>query len=39
MLVLSAKEKVVFPHLGVALQVLRVGGGKVRVGIRPPPSR
>lgn len=38
MLVLSRKEneKVVFPHLGVALQVLRVGGGKVRVGIEAP---
>jgi carbon storage regulator CsrA len=38
MLVLSRKEneKVVFPHLGVALQILRVGGGKVRVGIEAP---
>ena len=38
MLVLSRKEneKVIFPHLGVALQVLRVGGGKVRVGIEAP---
>lgn len=38
MLVLSRKEneKVVFPHLGVTLQVLRVGGGKVRIGIDAP---
>jgi carbon storage regulator CsrA len=38
MLVLSRKEneKVVFPHLGIALSVLRVGGGKVRLGIEAP---
>jgi carbon storage regulator CsrA len=38
MLVLSRKEneKVLFPHLGVALQVLRLGGGKVRLGIEAP---
>jgi carbon storage regulator CsrA len=38
MLVLSRKEneKVLFPHLGIALQILRVGGGKVRVGIEAP---
>lgn|SRR5262245_44029786 len=38
MLVLSRKEneRVLFPHLGVALQILRVGGGKVRLGIQAP---
>jgi carbon storage regulator CsrA len=38
MLVLSRKEneKVMFPHLGIALQILRVGGGKVRLGIEAP---
>ena len=38
MLVLSRKEdeKLVFPHLGIALQVLRVAGGKVRIGIEAP---
>lgn len=38
MLVLSRKEneKVLFPHLGIALQILRVAGGKVRVGIEAP---
>jgi len=38
MLVLSRKEneKVLFPHLGIALQVLRLGGGKVRLGIEAP---
>src|ERR1041385_1720060 len=38
MLVLSRKEneRVVFPHLGVAMQILRVGGGKVRLGIEAP---
>jgi carbon storage regulator CsrA len=38
MLVLSRKEneKVLFPHLGIALQILRVGGGKVRLGIEAP---
>jgi carbon storage regulator CsrA len=38
MLVLSRKEneKVLFPHLGIALQILRVGTGKVRLGIEAP---
>jgi len=38
MLVLSRKEneKVLFPHLGIALQILRVGGGQVRLGIEAP---
>jgi carbon storage regulator CsrA len=38
MLVLSRKEdeKVLFPHLGIALQILRVAGGKVRLGIEAP---
>jgi carbon storage regulator CsrA len=38
MLVLSRKEneKVVFPHLGIALTILRVGGGKARLGIEAP---
>ena len=38
MLVLSRKEneKVLFPHLGIAVQILRVGGGKVRLGIEAP---
>jgi len=38
MLVLSRKEneKVLFPHLGIALQILRSSGGKVRLGIEAP---
>src|SRR3954449_5091036 len=38
MLVLSRKEneKVLFPNLGIALQILRVAGGKVRLGIEAP---
>ena len=38
MLVLSRKEneKVLFPHLGIAVQILRIGGGKVRLGIEAP---
>jgi carbon storage regulator CsrA len=38
MLVLSRKEseRVLFPHLGVAMQVLRLAGGKVRLGIEAP---
>ena len=38
MLVLSRKEneKVVFPHLGIAVTILRVGGGKARLGIEAP---
>jgi carbon storage regulator CsrA len=38
MLVLSRKEdeRVLFPHLGIAVQILRVGGGKVRLGIEAP---
>ncbi len=38
MLVLSRKEneKVLFPHLGIAVQILRVGGGKARLGIEAP---
>jgi carbon storage regulator CsrA len=37
-LVLSRKEneKVLFPHLGIAVQILRVGGGKVRLGVEAP---
>ena len=38
MLVLSRKEneKILFPHLGIALQILRLGSGKVRLGIEAP---
>jgi carbon storage regulator CsrA len=38
MLVLSRKEneKVLFPHLGITLQILRAAGGKVRLGIEAP---
>lgn len=38
MLVLSRKEneRVLFPNLGIAMQILRVGGGKVRLGIEAP---
>src|SRR5262245_30081517 len=38
MLVLSRKEneRVLFPHLGIAVQILRVGGGKARLGIDAP---
>src|SRR6185503_8144813 len=38
MLVLSRKEneKVLFPHLGIAVQILRVGGGKARLGVEAP---
>src|SRR4051794_24194630 len=38
MLVLSRKEneRVLFPHLGIALQILRVNGGKVRLGLEAP---
>jgi carbon storage regulator CsrA len=38
MLVLSRKEteKVLFPHLGIAVQILRVAGGKARLGIEAP---
>src|SRR5437764_8931486 len=40
MLVLSRKEdeKILFPNLGIAMQILRVGGGKVRLGIEAPNS-
>ena len=39
MLVLSRKEneKVLFPHLGIALQILRAGGGKGGSDARRPP--
>jgi len=38
MLVLSRKEneKVLFPDLGIAVQILRVAGGKARLGIEAP---
>ena len=38
MLVLSRKEneKVLFPNLGIAVQILRVAGGKARLGIEAP---
>ncbi|HEY2413196.1 MAG TPA: response regulator [Pirellulaceae bacterium] len=38
MLVLSRKEneKVLFPHLGIAVQILRVAGGKARLGVEAP---
>ena len=38
MLVLSRKEneKVVFPNLGIAVQILRVAGGKARLGVEAP---
>jgi carbon storage regulator CsrA len=37
-LVLSRKEneKILFPHLGISMQILRIGGGKVRLGIEAP---
>src|SRR4029079_3963568 len=40
MLVLSRKEneKDLFPHLGIAVQILRVAGGKARLGIEAPPD-
>ncbi len=38
MLVLSRKpqEKIVFPNLGITLEIVRIAGGKVRVGIQAP---
>lgn len=38
MLVLSRKEdeKVLFPHLGISISILRVGNGKARLGIEAP---
>ena len=40
MLVLSRKvmETILIPHLGISLKVLRVGGGKVSLGIEAPPD-
>lgn len=40
MLVLSrrANEEVTFPELGISVEVLRVEGNKVRLGIRAPRS-
>lgn len=40
MLVLSRgpAEKIVFPNLGITLEVLRVKGNRVRVGIQAPPN-
>ncbi|HUG67373.1 MAG TPA: response regulator [Pirellulaceae bacterium] len=40
MLVLSRKqnERILFPHLGVTIEVLRVSGNAVRVGIDAPPD-
>ena len=40
MLVLSRgiDEKVVFPHLGITVQILRIAGNKVRVGVEAPPN-
>lgn len=40
MLVLSRKprETIVFPRLGVTVEILRAAGGKVRVGIDAPPE-
>lgn len=40
MLVLSRREedKIVFPNLGVQVQILRIGAGRVRVGIDAPPE-
>lgn len=40
MLVLSRKEddKILFPNLGVSVQILRVEGNKVRVGVDAPPE-
>jgi carbon storage regulator CsrA len=38
MLVLSRKEneRVLFPHLGIRISILRVGSGKARLGIEAP---
>lgn len=38
MLVLSRKpqEKIVFPNLGIVLEIIRVAGGKVRIGVDAP---
>jgi CheY-like chemotaxis protein/sRNA-binding carbon storage regulator CsrA len=38
MLVLSRKEqqRLVFPHLGISVEVLRIGGSTVRVGVTAP---
>lgn len=40
MLVLSRREddKIVFPNLGIRVQVLRIAGGKVRIGVDAPPE-
>jgi carbon storage regulator CsrA len=39
MLVLSrgVDDKVVFPHLGITVQILRIAGNKVRLGVDAPP--
>lgn len=40
MLVLSRRpnDKIVFPHLGISVEILRVTGNAVRVGIEAPPE-
>lgn len=40
MLVLSRREndKIVFPHLGITVEVLRIAGRSVRLGVRAPES-
>jgi carbon storage regulator CsrA len=40
MLVLSRRpeEKIVFPSLGVTIQVLRIQGNAVRIGVEAPPD-
>src|SRR5262245_41719095 len=40
MLVLSRRpdERIVFPHLGITVRVLRIQGNAVRIGVEAPPD-